>query len=63
MTDTKHEKGGYYYVVSKEQIRAYLAVSPLDRLRWLADGNQWLATALTGKRRQAWQAFRDGKIG
>jgi len=63
MTDTKHEKGGYHYVVSKEQIRAYLAISPIDRLAWLADGNQLLAQALTGKRRQAWQAFRDGKIG
>lgn len=53
---------GYGYEVDEDQIRRYAAVPTEQKLQWLAEANQFLAKALTGKRRQVWQAFRDGKI-
>jgi len=62
MTDNPGSKRGYSYVVTIEQIRAYRAVSPEQKLQWLQDANEFLAKALTGRRREIWQKFRRGEI-
>lgn len=62
MTDNPDSGRGYSYVVTIEQIRAYRAVSPEQKLQWLQDANEFLAKALTGKRREIWQKFRRGEI-
>jgi hypothetical protein len=43
-------------------IQRWLQVPPLDRLRWLAEANEFLYLAQTPEARQAWQAFRRGEL-
>jgi hypothetical protein len=37
-------------------------VPPIDRLRWLAEANEFLYLAQSPEVREAWQAFRRGEL-
>ena len=43
-------------------IERWLQVPPVERLRWLAEANEFLYLAQTPEARQAWQAFRRGEL-
>lgn len=53
---------GYTYIVTAEQIREYRRLTPRQKLEWLEAANRFCHKALRGKRRQVWEAFRQGKI-
>lgn len=42
-------------------ILRWLAVPPVDRLRWLEEANRFLAAAQPPEVRRIWQAFRRGE--
>jgi len=60
--DIRKPERGFTYTVTEEQVRRYMAVPAEAKLNWLADANDFLAKALTGRRREIWQKFRRGEI-
>ncbi|MDP1809078.1 MAG: hypothetical protein Q8L35_06035 [Actinomycetota bacterium] len=60
--DSRRSKRGFTYTVTEEQVRHYMAVPAEAKLNWLADTNDFLSKALTGRRREIWQKFRRGEI-
>lgn len=62
MENTDDRKGGFSYVVTDEQIRAWKALPAKDKLDWLEQANQFINKALTPERRQIMERFRRGEI-
>jgi len=50
------------FVLDKEKIRQFRDCSPYAKLQWLEDANYFLLKALSKKKRQLWEKFRQGMI-
>jgi len=53
-------QGGVVSIPDDAAILRWLAVPPIDRLRWLEEANRFLALAQPPEIRRIWQAFRRG---
>ena len=53
-------EGGFGYWVSDEDLRAYAALTPLQRLRWLDETRRFLLLALTPEARERQERLRRG---
>ena len=61
MADPESEmQGGFSYWVSDEQLRAYLAVPLLDRLRWVDEARRFTLAAQTPETRARMERLRRG---
>ena len=59
--DVETTRGGFYYYVNNEQIRAYQALSPLQRLRWLDELRLFTLKARTPETATRQERLRQGK--
>ena len=55
------EQGGFSYWVSDEQLRAYLALPLLERLRWVDDARRFTLAAQTPETRARMERLRRGE--
>ncbi|MBI5447048.1 MAG: hypothetical protein HY900_38255 [Deltaproteobacteria bacterium] len=53
---------GALSIPDDDAIRRWLAVPPLERLRWLAEANRFLYLAQPPQIREIWQRFRREEI-
>lgn len=61
MPDSKSEKqGGFSYWVSDEQLRAYLALPLIERLRWVDEARRFTLAAQTPETRVRMERLRRG---
>jgi len=62
MADSGSEpQGGFSYWVSDEQLRAYLALSLIDRLKWVDDARRFTLAAQTPDTRARMERLRRGE--
>ncbi len=61
MTSVK-PRGGCLSVPDDEAIDRWLAAPVVERLRWLAEANEFLYRTQTPEAREAWLAFRRGEV-
>ena len=54
--------GGVLSMPDDDAIERWLRVPPVERLRWLAEANEFLYLAQTPEVRRAWQALRRGEM-
>ena len=59
MSDSRPE-GGFGYWVSDEQLAAYAALTPLQRLQWLDEARRFVLLALTPESRERQERLRRG---
>ena len=59
MSDPRPD-GGYGYWVSDEQLAAYAALTPLQRLQWLDQARRFVLLALTPESRERQERLRKG---
>ena len=59
MSDAR-PSGGYGYWVSDEQLAAYGALTPLQRLQWLDEARRFVLLALTPESRERQERLRRG---
>lgn len=55
------ERGGFGYWIADEQLKAYRALTPLQRLQWLDETRRFLVLALTEKARVRQERLRNGR--
>ena len=61
MADPESEmQGGFSYWVSDEQLRAYLALPLLERLRWVDEARRFTLAAQTPETRARMERLRRG---
>ena len=60
MSDDARPSGGYGYWVSDEQLAAYAALTPLQRLQWLDEARRFVLLALTPESRERQERLRRG---
>ena len=53
-------EGGYGYWVSDEQLAAYAALTPLQRLQWLDEARRFVQLAVTPESRERQERLRKG---
>ncbi len=53
---------GFSHHHSDDELRAYLALSPEQKLRWLHDAWRLTSDFLTPERREIWQRMRAGEV-
>ena len=53
-------EGGYGYWVSDEQLAAYAALTPLQRLHWLDEARRFVLIALSPEARERQERLRRG---
>jgi hypothetical protein len=53
-------EGGYGYWVSDEQLAAYAALTPLQRLQWLEEARRFVLLALSPEARERQERLRRG---
>jgi hypothetical protein len=56
----KQQQGGYSYWVSDEQLRAYMALPLIDRLRWVEAARQFTLAGQTPETRARMERLRRG---
>jgi hypothetical protein len=54
------QQGGFSYWVSDEQLRAYMAMPLLDRLRWVEAARQFTLAGQTPETRERMERLRRG---
>ena len=54
-------KGGFSYWVSDEQLRAYMALPLIARLRWLDEARRFTLAAQTPESRERMERLRRGE--
>lgn len=63
MAGKAHRSGkGYYYVVSEERIKWWLAIPPKQKLEWLEEANNLVRKVLSAEKREVMEQFRKGTI-
>lgn len=55
------QQGGFSYWVSDEQLRAFQALSMIDRLRWVEAARQFTLAAQTPETRERMERLRRGE--
>lgn len=55
-------RGGYRYVVTEEQIAAWRKVPPIEKLRWIEEGQRMSFHSLGPRGRAARDRLRRGEI-
>jgi len=55
------EKGGYYYYVSDEQLRAFARLTPLERLKWVDELRLFILMASTPETTERRERLRRGE--
>lgn len=55
------QQGGFSYWVSDEQLRAYMALPLLDRLRWVEAARQFTLAGQTPETRERMERLRRGE--
>ncbi|MBI2312869.1 MAG: hypothetical protein HYU77_10245 [Betaproteobacteria bacterium] len=60
-TGAGQARGGYHYRVSDEQLRAFAALTPLQRLRWLDEARRFVLLAQTPESRERMERLRRGE--
>ena len=60
--ESKKYLTGYYYTVSDEQIKKYLKIPIVERLRWLEEAQEFMYKALSPEKWKIMQKFRRGEI-
>ena len=58
----KARRGGYEYFLTDEQIRLWMAVPPLEKLRWLAEASRFLWFATPPECREIRERIREGSL-
>ena len=62
MPDSESQKpGGFRYWVSDEQLRAYLALPLIERLRWVDEARRFTLAAQTPETRERMERLRRGE--
>ncbi len=59
---TESTPRGYRYVVSREQIRKYMRLTPKQKLEWLEEANDFINKFLPEESRRIQEKFRRGLI-
>jgi hypothetical protein len=54
-------QGGFSYWVSDEQLRAYLALPLIERLRWVDEARRFTLAAQTPETRERMERLRRGE--
>ena len=63
MADLKPEpQGGFSYWVSDEQLRAYMALPLIARLKWVDDARRFTLAAQTPETRARMERLRRGEV-
>jgi len=53
---------GFSHHHTDDELRAYMALTPEQKLRWLHDAWRFTADFLPAERREIWQRMRAGEI-
>lgn len=62
MAPGDHRTRGFAHHHTDEELRAYSALTPEQKLRWLHDAWRLTADFLPADRREAWRRMRAGEI-
>ena len=60
--ENQNRQHGYSYHVTLEQIEAYQKLPIKERLRWLEEAREFIASMLTREQWEIMQKFRRGEI-